>query len=281
MGFIYWLEYRLWGVNPLGYHLTNLSLYLLALVGFYSVVRETARALLERSVAKTAIGWIAVAAAILFLVHPVHVEATVWIAGRTDLLASCAWLWSLYCLLRFWQTGSLALCICAIVIYAVGLFMKESVVTMPGAFVFYAGLEGSFISRWKRIVATLPPLAGVMWLWITLRHKAFGSIGNVNFEELSGRLTYYFAQFLPVQGKIALTILITLLFLCLIWGAIAWSRSGRFVLFWSFVWTAVHLLPLSAVVAKTHATFSSWWAVPSCYFQQLRHWPGRNTGSPE
>lgn len=247
VGFAYWLEYRLWGVNPLGYHLTNLSLYLLTLVGFYCVVRETARALLERSVAKTAIGWIGVAAAILFLVHPAHVEATVWIAGRTDLLASCAWLWSLYCLLRFWQTGSSALWICAIVIYAAGLFMKESVVTMPGAFVFYAGLEGSFISRWKRVVATLPPLAGVMWLWITLRRKAFGAIGNVNFEELSGRLTYYSAQFLPVQGKIALTILITFLFLCLIWSAIAWSRSGRFVLFWSFVWTALHLLPLSAV----------------------------------
>jgi hypothetical protein len=67
VGFTYWLEYRLWRVNPLGYHLTNLSLYLLTLVGFYCVVRETARALLEKSVAKTAIGWIAIAAAILFL----------------------------------------------------------------------------------------------------------------------------------------------------------------------------------------------------------------------
>ena len=69
-------DYALWGFNAFGYKLTNILLHALNAILFY--------ALLARITSRRRF---ALAAAAVFLCHPVQVESVVWISQRKNLLA--------------------------------------------------------------------------------------------------------------------------------------------------------------------------------------------------
>src|SRR5262245_37215080 len=83
------LDHRLWGTASFGFHLTNLVLHMLAAALVY------AAALLW-----TRTRWGAMVAALLFAVHPVHVEAVASFTNRKDILALIFDLAALLCWVR-------------------------------------------------------------------------------------------------------------------------------------------------------------------------------------
>ncbi len=80
------VDYLLWGMNPVGYHLTNLLLHAANAVVFYFV----ALYLLSRATAglgETTLRLGAGVAALFFAIHPLRAESVAWATERRDVLS--------------------------------------------------------------------------------------------------------------------------------------------------------------------------------------------------
>src|SRR5213596_817960 len=128
------LDYLLWGMNPLGYHLTNLLLHAANAVVFFFVVRRILTlALLGASERGLALAVSAGFAALVFAIHPLRVESVAWATERRDVLSGLFYLLTILVYLRAsergergrgWYWGAVALFACA-------LLSKSMVVNLP------------------------------------------------------------------------------------------------------------------------------------------------------
>lgn len=128
----FWLDRRLWGLSPLGFHATNLLL--LAMAAFVLVV------LLRRL---TGNAGLSVWAGLLFALHPYHVENAAWIAVRGDPLYTVFFLASVWAYDRWRRNGAPrpagslqgtphGVPLSAWVLFETALLAKESAVVLPG-----------------------------------------------------------------------------------------------------------------------------------------------------
>ncbi|MFB3880404.1 MAG: glycosyltransferase family 39 protein [Armatimonadota bacterium] len=131
--FVWWLGDRLWHGAPLGYHLLAIALHI-------------ANSLLVFALGRRLIGsrYGALAAALLFAVHPLHVEPLCWPAAISDLLCAGFALASLLALTVYLasatrSTRTIALC-AALISFALALFSKEVALALPGAAVLIGAL---------------------------------------------------------------------------------------------------------------------------------------------
>lgn len=120
----FWLEHKLWGLAPLGYHLVNLLLHA-------AVTLLLWRLLLRLEVPGA---WFAAA---LFAVHPLHVESVVWVIGRKDVLATLFYLAAVFAYLRFVEEQRRGQYILALTLFVLGLLCKSILVTLPVALLIW------------------------------------------------------------------------------------------------------------------------------------------------
>jgi len=114
-------EYTIFGLNPLPYHLFNVLLHLL---NVWLVYRLTEQLSGKR--------FTALVVAILFAVHPMHVESVAWIAERKDVLYSAFYLSALLVYLRYIESGFRAKHYwAALALFLASLLSKSAAVTLP------------------------------------------------------------------------------------------------------------------------------------------------------
>jgi len=115
------IDSRLWEGNALGYKLTNLALF----AGVGSLTGWLAFIYCGRQITT------AVAATLLFMLHPVHAEPIAWITGRVDTLATFFYLAMLVAHAMFRRTGRLRWLVFSGLSFILAVFSKEFALTAP------------------------------------------------------------------------------------------------------------------------------------------------------
>ena len=153
----FWIEHKLWGFNPVGYHAVNVALHALNSVLLW-------RLLLRLSVPGA---WLVAA---VFAVHPVHVESVAWIIERKDLLSTAFYLGAVHAWLRFTRAPGAGRYLLCLALFVAALLSKSIAVTLPAALVLLQWWREGRVTL--RDVARLAPLFAVA-LGITLADLAF------------------------------------------------------------------------------------------------------------
>src|SRR5881628_712149 len=128
------MDHLLWGMKPVGYHLTSLLLHAANAVLFFSLVRRILT-LARPSAAERDHALVVSAgfAALVFAIHPLRVESVAWVTERRDVLSGLFYLLTILLYLqacergergRGWYRGAVALFACA-------LLSKSMVVNLP------------------------------------------------------------------------------------------------------------------------------------------------------
>ena len=123
----FWLEHKLWGLAPLGYHVVNLLLHAGVVLLLWRLLRRLG----------VPGAWFAAA---VFAVHPLHVESVAWIIGRKDILATLFYLAAVLAYIRCAEMprgrrwGPYLL---AVVLFVFGLLSKSIAITLPVALLLW------------------------------------------------------------------------------------------------------------------------------------------------
>jgi len=148
--FSYLLEYHLWGLNPAGYHFTNVVLHILVgLCIFWFVILLFGDYVL------------ALLASILFVIHPIHTETVSYISDRGDLLSALFILMSFIFYVKYIDKSNKFYYIVMTLSYVVAILSKENGLVLPLALLTY-----HFYFHKKIKLSALTPFVLVVFLYI-------------------------------------------------------------------------------------------------------------------
>lgn len=133
------------GRSPLGFHVVNLLIHVLASLTLYGVLRRTYR--LATGDPGTRGSLFAVTAALLWMVHPLQTESVSYIWQRCESLMGLFTLLTLYCLVRFAEPPRSRLwAVATLAAFLLAVGSKETGAVIPAILLVYdrTFLSGSF-----------------------------------------------------------------------------------------------------------------------------------------
>jgi len=172
---LYYFEYGKYGLEPWIYHFDSLILHVLCTIAVYYFIKT----LTGRTVAATIV-------ALLFGLHPMHVESVAWAAGRKDVLYGLFFILSLTAYVKYIraEANKKAIWYIAVLVsFAVSLLAKSVAVTLPVTLFAVDYLENRKIS-WRLLIEKLPHF-GLSLLFGILSIKAQKDVGALGTLDAS------------------------------------------------------------------------------------------------
>ena len=164
-----YLEWKVWGANPTGYHVTNTLLHALVGILVYFLVNRLT------NFVRPGLGLVA---ALAFVVNPLHGESVVWILQRMVLMCAGFSLAALLSRLRAAESDSRAAEGLSLALLIVALLCKEIAVTLPGVFFlidwWWAPAHRSLKERFGRAVRKAIPCALILVAYMGGRYALWG-----------------------------------------------------------------------------------------------------------
>jgi Tfp pilus assembly protein PilF len=164
----FFLDLQVWGLKPLGFHLTNVVVHLVTALAVLALARRITGS-------EVAAG----AAGLLFALHPLHSESVAFVSGRSDVLATLLFVLALLGYAR-WKDGTGRAALGgSLLAFFLALTAKEVAVTLPVALALYdwarprAGLTPRSLTR---TLGGYVPYAAVIAAYTALRVAAIGGL---------------------------------------------------------------------------------------------------------
>ncbi len=225
----FWVEHRLFGDKPLGYHVVTVLLHAggccllaLALIRLAGVARVAAEPVPNspsapsprpgsrartgstkpsppRAVADPRpAAWLA---ALLFAVHPVHVQSVAWITEQKNTLSLVLYLAAALAYLRFDRTRGRGAYALAAALFVLSLLCKTATATLPGALAVVLWWRKGRLS-WRGEIRPLLPLlvvgagAGLFSSWVEQHylgaHGADFAMSGAERVLVAGRAVWFY-----------------------------------------------------------------------------------------
>jgi protein O-mannosyl-transferase len=203
------LNFALSGTAPWSYHAFNLLIHLASALLLFGIVRRT----LLRSALAPRFGArsfeIAVASALLWMLHPLQTESVTYVVQRAESLMGLLFLLTLWCFIRAaeagnlfrWYTGAFVAC-------ALGMATKEVMAVTPLAVALYdrAFLADSWRAVWARRRGVHVMLAST-WLGLFALVAATGDRGGTfDLTAPAAWWRYDLTQFIAVARYLGLAV---------------------------------------------------------------------------
>jgi protein O-mannosyl-transferase len=143
----YMLDMELWGLNPAGFHATNLFFHICNSLLLFGLLQKTTSRLEE-----------SILVAGLFALHPLHIESVSWIAERKDVLSTFFFLLSIASYIKYVQRQNLSRYSILILSFSLSLMSKAMVVTLPAVLLLldYWPLRRYRFARWQAPQEKMP-----------------------------------------------------------------------------------------------------------------------------
>lgn len=269
------LDYRLWGLNTVGYHLFSVAFHILNGFLLYALILKLG---LDKKVA-----WLA---GLFFVSFPVSCQVVTLIGGRVELVLGFFFLSGVLFFLKGVQRSKIYF-LGAIPVFVLALLTKESALVLPFIIAIYVFI---FMEKDKRKRAALPlsALISMAFIYCGLRfiflgspfHRTLSLINEASFLERVYTLprillTYMRLILFPVVLKseyhfvvrsvkdpyVWLGIPVLIIIFNRIYKFLWPKKHALFFLSWFFL----GLLPYSNIVIPLHATLMEHWA----YFSSM------------
>lgn len=274
--FSFMLDYHIWGLNSVGYHLFSVLVHILNALLLYILILKLC---LERKVA-----WLA---GLVFVLFPVNCEAVTLIAARVELILAFLWLLCIMSFLKAVKEGTWFYFLGTAGLFILAIFTKESALLLPFLALIYVFI---FLEKGTRQRAILPLLIliGISLIYCGARllflgspfHATLSMINEASFLERVYTfprilLTYLRLLVFPVGLRSEyhfvvhtfrdIYVWLGVPFLILLGVAVyRFLRPRKQVLFFSS-WFLIGILPYCNVVIPLHATLMEHWA----YFSSM------------
>jgi protein O-mannosyl-transferase len=184
----FWIEHKLWGDTPLGYHLVNILLHVTAAILVALILRrlKVPGALL---------------AAAIFALHPVCVESVAWMTEQKNTLSGVFYLSALLAYLKFDESRRTDRYAGALGLFVLATLSKTAAATLPGALLVIFWWQRGRLS-WKQDVRPLVPFfvlglgSGLITIWWELKlNQCTGPEFAFTFLDrllIAGRATWFY-----------------------------------------------------------------------------------------